>query len=133
MSLVGAGGIGKTTLAIELGHRLAGEFGSQICYVDLGSLKAPDLVLPTVAVAVGYTVNSDDLLPGLTSFVADRRLLLILDCCEHVIDAVAGLAAALFREAPTSISWRRAASRCAPKGKPSISSSRWRCRTRSRI
>jgi predicted ATPase/DNA-binding winged helix-turn-helix (wHTH) protein len=100
MSLVGAGGIGKTTLAIELGHRLAGEFGNQICYVDLGSLKAPDLALPTVAVALGYTVSSDDLLPGLTSFLADRHLLLILDCCEHVIEAVASLAAALFRETP---------------------------------
>ena len=100
VSLVGAGGIGKTTLAIELAHRLADEFGNQVCYVDLGSLKAPDLVLPTVAVALGYTVNSDDLLPGLSSFVADRRLLLVLDCCEHVIEAAAGLAAALFRNAP---------------------------------
>jgi predicted ATPase len=102
VSLVGAGGIGKTTLAIELAHRLADEFGNQVCYVDLGSLKAPDLVLPTVAVALGYTVNADDLLPGLSSFVADRRLLLVLDCCEHVIEAVASLAAALFRHAPAA-------------------------------
>jgi predicted ATPase/DNA-binding winged helix-turn-helix (wHTH) protein len=100
LSLVGAGGIGKTTLAIELGHRLAARFDGQVCYIDLGSLKAPDLVMPTIAVALGYTVNSADLLPGLTSFLAERRLLLILDCCEHVIEAVAGLTAAVFRDAP---------------------------------
>jgi len=100
ISLVGAGGIGKTTLAVELAHRLAGEFDNQVCYVDLGSLTAPDLVLPTVSVALGYTVSSEDLLPGLVSFVADRRLLLILDCCEPVIEAAASLAGALFREAP---------------------------------
>lgn len=100
VSLIGAGGIGKTTLAIELGHRLASRFDGQVCFVDLGSLKAPDLVLPTVAVALGYTVNTDNLLPGLTSFLGDRRLLLVLDCCEHVIEAVADLTAALYREAP---------------------------------
>lgn len=100
MSLVGAGGIGKTTLAIELGHRVAARFDNQVCYVDLGALKAPDLVPPTVAVALGYTVNSNDLLPGLASFLANRRLLLILDCCEHVIEAVATLTAALYQDAP---------------------------------
>ena len=82
-----------------MGHRLASEFNNEVCYVDLGSLKEPDLVLPSMATALGYTVQSDDLLTGLAAFVADRRLLLILDCCEHVIEVAATVAAMLFRDA----------------------------------
>ena len=100
VTIVGPGGIGKTTVAIELGHRLANEFDSEAWYVDLGSLKAPDLVLPTIAVALGYTVHSGDLLAALASFVADRFLILILDCCEHVIEEAAEVTASLFQHAP---------------------------------
>ncbi|KGT80342.1 hypothetical protein MA20_06885 [Bradyrhizobium japonicum] len=100
VTIVGPGGIGKTTLAIELGHRLASGFGDEVLYVDLGALKASDLVLPTIAGALGYAVHTGDLLIALASFVADRRVLLILDCCEHVIEAVADVAARLFQRAP---------------------------------
>jgi predicted ATPase/DNA-binding winged helix-turn-helix (wHTH) protein len=97
VTIVGPGGIGKTTLAVELGRRLAEEFSNDVCYLDLGSLKEQDLVLPSMATVLGYTVPSDDLLTGLTAFLADRRLLLIVDCCEHVIDVVANAAAKLFQ------------------------------------
>ena len=97
VTIVGPGGIGKTTLAVELGYRLASEFNSEVRYVDLGSLEAPDLVLPSIATALGYTVHSVDLLTGLAAFVADQRLLLIVDCCEHVIEAAANVTAALFQ------------------------------------
>lgn len=97
VSIVGAGGVGKTTVANELVHRLADEFDSDICYADLGSLKADDLVLPTIAVALGYKVQSPDLIDALTTFISDRRLLLVLDCCEHVIEEASKMAAALFR------------------------------------
>jgi predicted ATPase/DNA-binding winged helix-turn-helix (wHTH) protein len=99
ITIVGPGGIGKTTFAVELGHRLSREFNNDVCYVDLGSLKEPDLALPSIATALGYTVESDDLLTGLSAFVANRRLLLIVDCCEHVIDVAANAAATLFRDA----------------------------------
>jgi predicted ATPase/DNA-binding winged helix-turn-helix (wHTH) protein len=99
VTIVGPGGIGKTTLAVELGYRLAGEFNNEVRFVDLGSLEAPDMVLPTIATALGYTVHSGDLLRGLASFVADRRLLLIVDCCEHVIEVAANVTATLFQHA----------------------------------
>jgi predicted ATPase/DNA-binding winged helix-turn-helix (wHTH) protein len=98
ITIVGPGGIGKTTFAVELGRRLAREFNNDVCYVDLGSLKEPDLVLPSMATALGYNVQSDDLLSGLAAFLANRRLLLIVDCCEHVIDVAANAAATLFRD-----------------------------------
>lgn len=97
VTIVGPGGIGKTTLAVELGYLLANEFKNEICYVDLGSLTAADLVLPTIAVSLGYTVHSGDLLSGLAAFLAERRMLVIIDCCEHVIDVVADVAATLFQ------------------------------------
>jgi predicted ATPase/DNA-binding winged helix-turn-helix (wHTH) protein len=99
VTIVGPGGIGKTTLAVELGYRLASEFNNEVWYVDLGSLEAPDLVLPTIATTLGYTVHSGDLLTGLAAFVADRRLLLIVDCCEHVIEVAATITATLFQHA----------------------------------
>lgn len=99
VSIVGPGGIGKTTLAIELGHRLTDEFDNEVFYVDLCSVDAPDLVLPTIAAALGYTATPEDLLTGLTSFVGDRRLLLVIDCCEHVVEAVANAASVLFQKA----------------------------------
>jgi hypothetical protein len=84
VTIVGPGGIGKTTLAIELGHRLASEFDGEVRFVDLGSLKAPDAVFPTLTTALGYSLHSGDLLAAFAASVANRRLLLIVDCCEHV-------------------------------------------------
>jgi predicted ATPase/DNA-binding winged helix-turn-helix (wHTH) protein len=99
VTIVGPGGIGKTTVAIELGRRLASEFNGDVRFVDLSPLKAPDAVLPTIATALGCSVHSDDLL-ALAAFVARRRLALIVDCCEHVIAAAANVAAVLFQHAP---------------------------------
>ena len=99
VTIVGPGGIGKTTVAIELGARLASQFKGEIRYVDLGALNAPDEVLPTIAAALGYSAHPDDLLT-LATCLAHRRVLLIIDCCEHVIDAAANIAAILFQHAP---------------------------------
>jgi predicted ATPase len=99
VTIVGPGGIGKTTVAIELGARLASEFKGEIRYVDLGPLKTPDAVLPTIAATLGYSAHSDDLLT-LVTCLARQRVLLIVDCCEHLIDAAAKIAAILFRHAP---------------------------------
>jgi predicted ATPase/DNA-binding winged helix-turn-helix (wHTH) protein len=99
VSIVGPGGIGKTTLAVELGYRLMDEFDNEVCYVDLGALDAPGLVLPAIGAALGYTPNSEDLPTELLSFVGNRRLLLVVDCCEHVVEAVADAASMLFQEA----------------------------------
>ncbi len=100
ISIVGAGGIGKTTVANELVHMMARRSDSDVCYVDLGSIKADDLVLPSVAVALGYKIQSADLIDGLTTYMADRQILLVLDCCEHVLVTVSKLTAALFKRAP---------------------------------
>ena len=98
VTILGPGGIGKTTVAVSVGHALAADFGA-VCFVDLGPLTDPHLVPSTLATTLGLVVQSDDPIPGLVGFLRDRRMLAILDSCEHVIEAAAGLAEAIFEQA----------------------------------
>ncbi len=100
VTVVGAGGVGKTTVAVELGHDLSSSFAGAVLFVDLGMLSDPNLVATTVASMLGLSIQSDDPTPGLIAYLRDKRLLLILDTCEHLIDAVAALAARVFAAAP---------------------------------
>jgi predicted ATPase/DNA-binding winged helix-turn-helix (wHTH) protein len=94
VTLVGAGGIGKTRLAIELAHRLTAAFEDGVWIAELAPLSDPALVRSTVAAALGLGDEGASL-EGLAKSLGSRRMLLVLDNCEHVIDAAAGLAEAL--------------------------------------
>ncbi len=96
----GPGGIGKTTLATVVGHSMLAAFDGAVHYVDFGPLGSPSLVANRVASTVGLPVNFDDPLAALPAFLRDRRMLLVLDSCEHLIEAIAPLAERIFREAP---------------------------------
>src|SRR5262249_7537879 len=100
VSIVGPGGMGKTTVAVAVAHALLGEFGDAACFVDLGALADPALVAGAVGAAPGCFVQAPDPVPGLLVFLADKRTLVILDNCEHVIDAAAALTERLFAAAP---------------------------------
>lgn len=100
LTLHGPGGIGKTTVAIAVAHTQRSTFGGDILFLDLGPLVRPDLVASTLATALGLMVQSEDPTRNLIHFLRQRRLLLVLDSCEHVIEAVANLAECLFQEAP---------------------------------
>jgi predicted ATPase/DNA-binding winged helix-turn-helix (wHTH) protein len=99
VTIVGSGGVGKTTVAIAVAHDLLEEFAGVVVFVDFGALRDPALVPGAVASMLGVSVQSDDPIPSLTAHLRDKRMLLILDNCEHVIDAAARLAAALFAAA----------------------------------
>jgi predicted ATPase/DNA-binding winged helix-turn-helix (wHTH) protein len=100
VSIVGPGGMGKTTVAVSVSHVFVAEFEVPACFVDLGALTTPDLVAATIASALGVVVQSANALPSLMAFLLERRLLLVLDCCEHVVEATATLAERIFRDAP---------------------------------
>ena len=100
VTVVGVGGVGKTTLAIALGHALLEDFAGAVLFVDLSMLSGPELVTATVASMLGLPVRSDDATQNLIAYLRDRRILLILDTCEHLIDRVADLASRIFAEAP---------------------------------
>jgi predicted ATPase/DNA-binding winged helix-turn-helix (wHTH) protein len=98
VTLLGPGGIGKTTIAFAVGRAAAEEFGGEVYFVDLEGLTDPRLVAGAVATSLGLALKSKD--PGLelVNLVRSRKLLIILDSCEHVIEAVASLAEQLYRQ-----------------------------------
>lgn len=100
VSVVGTGGMGKTTVAISVAHALLDEFGDAVYFVDFGAVTDATLVPSAVAAVLGVFGQAQDSLPGLLAFLQGRRLLLVLDNCEHVIDAAASLTERLHCEAP---------------------------------
>src|SRR3979411_3197190 len=100
LTIVGPGGIGKTTVAIAVSRSMLATFDGAVHYVDFGPLGTPSLVPNMVASTVGLPGNFDDPLAALPAFLRDRRMLLVLDSCEHLIETIAPLAERIFREAP---------------------------------
>jgi predicted ATPase/DNA-binding winged helix-turn-helix (wHTH) protein len=100
VTLVGAGGIGKTRLGIETARSLLSRFADGVWVADLGPLSDPALVLPTVATILGVTGGGGSP-ERLASALAPRRILLVLDDCAHVVQAVASLAEALLHASVT--------------------------------
>lgn len=100
VTVVGVGGVGKTTFAIALGHHVLAHFGGAVLFVDLSSLSDPELVTGTVASLLGLPVRSDDATPSLIAYLRDKRILLILDTCEHLIDSVAAFTSRIIEGAP---------------------------------
>jgi predicted ATPase/DNA-binding winged helix-turn-helix (wHTH) protein len=100
VSIVGAGGVGKTTVAISVAYTLNDGFHDAVFFIDLAALTDPQLVPTAVASALGFMVQSQDPLAGLLAFIGDRKILLVLDNCEHVIGVAAALAERLVGEAP---------------------------------
>jgi predicted ATPase/class 3 adenylate cyclase/DNA-binding CsgD family transcriptional regulator len=96
VTLTGAGGAGKTRLAIEVASRLTTEFDDGVCYVELAPITDPALVQVAVARALGLRDEPGrSALDSVARFVDDRRILMVLDNCEHVLDAVADLTTTL--------------------------------------
>jgi predicted ATPase/DNA-binding winged helix-turn-helix (wHTH) protein len=99
VTIVGPGGIGKTSVALAVAHGELPAFDGQVCFVDFGALRETRLVAGTIAAALGLTVNSDDPVPGLLTFLRNRRMLMVFDSCEHILDDLAPLAERIVREA----------------------------------
>ena len=100
VSIVGAAGIGKTTLARALAHQLRGSFADGAWIVELAALTDASLVAGAVAQALQIKPGSGPALGALAEALRARSLLLVLDNCEHLLDGAAALAAALHRGAP---------------------------------
>jgi predicted ATPase/class 3 adenylate cyclase len=102
VTLTGPGGVGKTRLAVEIGSLTTDEFSDGVWMVELASVAEPDAVLGAVAAALG--VIAQDGLPlgdSVVDWLEERRLLLILDNCEHVLAPVGELVARIGARVPT--------------------------------
>ena len=101
ITIVGPGGIGKTTVAVAVAEQLSASYGGEIRFVDLAPLGDPLLVTSALASALGFGIRSQNPIPDLVAFLHDKRMLLVLDSCEHVLDAVATLAEEILKGAPS--------------------------------
>ena len=100
VTIVGPGGIGKTSVALAVAQGELAAFDGQVCFVDFGALTDARLVPGTIAAALGLTVSSEDPIPDLLTVLRSRRILLVFDSCEHILDELAPVAERLVREAP---------------------------------
>jgi predicted ATPase len=93
VTLANAGGIGKTRLALAAAHRLLPQFPDGVWLVEFLPIADPGLVPVTVAAAIGLDLGGGELsAQRISQALAGRRLLLVLDTCEHVIGAAGALA-----------------------------------------
>ena len=100
VTIVGPGGIGKTTVAVAAAHALIEEYQGAVVFVDLGSIPDAALVATTMATTLGLVVPGQDAEQSLIAHLRDRRMFLILDTCEHLVDAVAILTSRIFLDCP---------------------------------
>ncbi|MFE3026726.1 ATP-binding protein [Nocardia tengchongensis] len=100
LTLLGPGGMGKTRLSRQIGHLVSRAFPDGVWLVELADVQDPGLVTLSVAEALDLRDESTAPLPRLTEFLADKRLLLILDNCEHLIEACATLVGRIIATTP---------------------------------
>ncbi|WP_175544893.1 winged helix-turn-helix domain-containing protein [Variovorax sp. OV329] len=98
ITLVGAGGVGKTRLAIEAARSLAADFPDGVSIAELGPVASAEFLPATVAEALGFPPGAGTpSLDRIASAISQRRILLVLDNCEHLIDAAARITEKLLR------------------------------------
>ena len=101
LTLTGPGGVGKTRLALRVVQDFARRFEDGAGFVALSDVRDPMMVTQSVVAALGLQDRSIAWsVPMLTEYLGDKRLLLVLDNCEHVLDATAVLAGTLLRACP---------------------------------
>ena len=106
LTLTGSGGAGKTKLALRAAAEMSRGFPDGACLVLLDSVRDPLLVTQAVFSALGvHDLSSGLSLSTLTDYLAGRRLLLVLDNCEHLLDACAVLASTLIAACPDLHVW----------------------------
>ena len=100
ITIVGPGGIGKTTVALAVVETLIAAYEHGVWLIDLAPLSDPCLVPSALAAVLGLEIRAEDPRPGLIAFLRDKQMLLVLDNCEHVIDEAAVLTAGILRGTP---------------------------------
>lgn len=100
ITLVGPGGIGKTAVAVATAERLIDSYEHRIWFVDLTAISDPRQLHAAVGSAIRLDISTENGSAGLLSFLSDKRMLLVLDNCEHIIETTAALALRVLPAAP---------------------------------
>lgn len=102
VTLTGAGGVGKTRLGVQVADEMDDDFGDGVWYVDLAPITDPEVVPVAVTRALGLPDQAGrSTMETLTRIIAGRHMLIVLDNCEHLIDACASLTVALLGSCPS--------------------------------
>jgi predicted ATPase/DNA-binding winged helix-turn-helix (wHTH) protein len=100
VTIVGPGGVGKTSVAVAVAYRQLAAFANSVFFIDFSAIRDIQLVPSAIASGLGLTVSSDNPVPGLLTFLRGRRMLLIFDSCEHVLETLAPLTESIVQDAP---------------------------------
>ncbi len=97
VTIVGPGGIGKTSVALAVAEQAASSYDDGVCVVDCAPLLGTALVARKLASTLGLEITVDDPSRGLVAFLQGKRMLIVLDCCERVVEAAAILVERLLK------------------------------------
>jgi predicted ATPase/DNA-binding winged helix-turn-helix (wHTH) protein len=100
ITVVGSGGIGKTTVALAAADELSTSYPDGARFIDLAPVADPALVPSALASVLGIAIRSGNALPGLIAFLREKQMLLVLDSCERAVEAVAALVEEVHNRAP---------------------------------
>lgn len=98
ITIVGAGGIGKTTVAVLIGQHVQSERGGDVIFLDLSPVRDPSLLASALASTLGVVSKPGHTEETIVAHLQGTKALLILDSCEHLVDAAASLCERLFAE-----------------------------------
>jgi predicted ATPase/DNA-binding winged helix-turn-helix (wHTH) protein len=98
--ITGPGGIGKTTVAVAAAEKLLAVYDDGVWFIDLAAIVDEERVPFAVAATLGFSIASANPLPSLVEFLRNKRLLLLLDNCEHLVESVAPLVEGILGAAP---------------------------------
>jgi predicted ATPase len=97
LTIVGPGGIGKTTVAIAVAETVSASYRDGVWFVGLASLPDSDLVTSALSTVLGVSLLGANPISGLAGWLRDKHALIVLDSCEHVIGAAAAIAEAILK------------------------------------
>jgi predicted ATPase/DNA-binding winged helix-turn-helix (wHTH) protein len=100
ITILGAGGIGKTTVALSVGHGALADFSGAAFFVDLSTVTDQENLIGAIASAIGLGPQLVDPKEALRNFLRPRRALIVLDSCEHLIGKTADIAGHILQNAP---------------------------------
>jgi len=100
VTIIGPGGIGKTTVALAVAAHVADSYEHKACFVELASLTDERLIPGALASVLGLSTLGDQPVAALVAHLRSKSMLMVLDNCEHALDAVATLAESLLKGAP---------------------------------
>jgi predicted ATPase/DNA-binding winged helix-turn-helix (wHTH) protein len=101
LTVVGAAGVGKSTVALAVTRELLNDFPDGTRFIDLAAISSAALVPGSFATALGLVISATSPLADLAAFLKDKTVLLLLDNCEHLIDEVASVTEQLLKGSPT--------------------------------